>query len=95
MLKQIFPSLLIFSSIFWFGFDSDKLIRENHSANANPTATPTPDSANELVSIELDRDVVITPCPPGYRCLESGDNNMSIVVTISVAKSENKTLDYN
>ncbi|MDQ3748188.1 MAG: hypothetical protein M3367_04100 [Acidobacteriota bacterium] len=95
MHKQIALLLLIFSSIFWFGFNSDRLIHKSHSANVSPTVTPTPDSSSDSVSIELDRDITSRPCPPSYRCRGNCDSNMSIVVTISDAKSENNQLNYN
>lgn len=95
MHKQIALLLLLFSSIFWFGFNSDSLIHKSHSANVSPTVTPTPDSSSDSVGIELDRDITSRPCPPGYRCRGNCDSNMSIVVTISDAKSENHQLNYN
>ncbi len=94
MYKLTIFLLFLFSASILPALNSNDLIYKT-AANVNPTVTPTPDSSSDSVSIELDRDITSRPCPPGYKCRGNCDDNMSIVVTISDAKSENNLLDYN
>jgi hypothetical protein len=87
-------ALFIFSSIFFFNLYSGDSISKNFSAIVTPTATPTPQISAESNIIELDRNLVILPSPPGYRCIGTSDENALVTVTISDAL-KNDSLKYN
>lgn len=94
MHKRLFITLLVFSLIFLYGFNSKTSVYKGLSDNSSPTTTPTPNVSNDLFTIETDRDTVGGSCPTDYKCGENCDDS-PVVITISIAKQESNSLRYN
>lgn len=92
--RQNFLALFLFFSIFFFSFYSGNSISKGISAVTVPTATPMPNASNDLFSLELDRYTITHPCPLSYRCVEQGDKDSSVAVTVSGNRPENDELRY-
>ena len=76
--------LFVFFSIFFFDFYFNASISKNSSANVTPTVTPTPQIPTASNVVELDRDTVTRPCPPGYKCIGTSDKNMTVPLRFPV-----------
>ena len=88
-------ALLIFSSILFFNFYAGVSFSKDISAPVAPTVTPTPESSNKSISIELDKDSVSPECPPGYRPTAGRTCGDGMLITVTVAdKLEDAALIY-
>jgi hypothetical protein len=88
--------IFLFTLIFLFislGLSSNVAFPRNHSAFNNPAVTPTPQSSMKIEKIELDKEMVVIPCPP-TNSLPTEDSlscndNMLVTVKTSVKNAEN------
>ena len=88
-MRKYFIFLLTAVSLFTLsGLMSEPAASRDRSILPAPTATPA-DASPLLV---LDKREVLTPCEPGYRCVEDCDGDMTIVVkaqAVSPAQRKN------
>ena len=88
----LLPFLII--SIFSLGFNSNRLSDENYSLNIKITATPTPVKSRKSEEINLDKNIICIPCPPGYRPIPGSVCDYNMKITVSSTKPENSVLEY-
>jgi hypothetical protein len=94
MHQRLIITFLVCFLICLFGFNLNNSSQKILSSNVSPTATPTPNTSNDLFTIETDRDTVGGSCPTGYKCSGNCDDS-PVVIIIFGSKQENNSLRYN